>query len=456
MADISSIILPGGGKYDLKDKNAAPNSAGIYFGICSTDSNVNAKTVTISNITQLYDGLSIRVLFENGFTGEDTYSTLNLNNLGAKIIFTKTNNFLINNILSSYSIMDLVYYNNYWYALDKGIATTNIFGLTALNDDPTSYSILRAASSKSVKTVYDNMLPVYGMGKNLLDNWYFLGTGSQNGQCKYPINQRGKTTYTGSMDICIDRWHLTNSVVTATLQSTGLRVVTADSLSYSAGIQQKIYASNIPNGVYTLSVLTTTGLNTCQATIDANDNNWRGGSSTAGCWVAVRYMSLTGTFDFNITARDTTIIAAKFEYGSKQTLCHNEGTAASPVWVLNQLPDFREELAKCQYYFWAPKVYSSSEDHGICYGHAISTTLGQFYIYLPQMMNPSITPSFVGSVPRVWRTNNNTNANASAINSIIVDGNILCLAITIGTVTLGEGLRLINTRGSIFGIAREI
>ena len=332
-------------------------------------------------------------------------------------------------------------------------------GQWVLNEIPDyNEQLERCNTSLVAKTdKYTHKLISYNVpNRNLLDNWYFIGTGSQDGYCKYPINQRGKATYTGSTNICIDRWHLTNSVVTTTLQSTGLRVVTANSLSYSAGIQQKIYASNIPNGVYTLSVLTTTGLNTCQATLDTNDGNWRGGSSTAGCWVAIRYMSGTGTFDFNITARDATIIAAKFEYGNQQTLCHNEGTTASPVWVLNQLPDFREELAKCQYYFWAPKVYGSTEDHGIGYGHAVQTTSGVFYLYLPQMMNPSVTPSFVGSTPRVYRANTNTSANASAVSSIFIDGNIIQIMVTIGTVTIGEGLRLINTRGSIFGISAEI
>lgn len=332
-------------------------------------------------------------------------------------------------------------------------------GQWVLNEIPDYNEQLERCNTSLVATTdkYTHKLISYNVpNRNLLDNWYFIGTGSQDGYCKYPINQRGKATYTGSTDICIDRWHLTNSVVTTTLQSTGLRVVTANSLSYSAGIQQKIYASNIPNGVYTLSVLTTTGLNTCQATLDTNDGNWRGGSSTAGCWVAIRYMSGTGTFDFNITARDATIIAAKFEYGNQQTLCHNEGTTASPVWVLNQLPDFREELAKCQYYFWAPKVYGSTEDHGIGYGHAVQTTSGVFYLYLPQMMNPSVTPSFVGSTPRVYRANTNTSANASAVSSIFIDGNIIQIMVTIGTVTIGEGLRLINTRGSIFGISAEI
>jgi hypothetical protein len=45
------------------------------------------------------------------------------------------------------------------------------------------------------------------------------------------------------------------------------------------------------------------------------------------------------------------VIAVKLELGSEQTLAHNEGTEESPVWVLNEIPDYGEELAKCQRYY---------------------------------------------------------------------------------------------------------
>lgn len=59
-----------------------------------------------------------------------------------------------------------------------------------------------AASTESVA----EKLPIYGMGKNLLRNWYFVGGGSQQGAGIFPINSRGNTTYTGSTST-IDGWH---------------------------------------------------------------------------------------------------------------------------------------------------------------------------------------------------------------------------------------------------------
>lgn len=34
--------------------------------------------------------------------------------------------------------------------------------------------------------------------RNLLDNWYFVGGGSQQGGGQFPINQRGETSYSTS------------------------------------------------------------------------------------------------------------------------------------------------------------------------------------------------------------------------------------------------------------------
>ena len=43
--------------------------------------------------------------------------------------------------------------------------------------------------------------------RNLLDNWYFVGGGSQQGGGQFPINQRGETSRSGSGGF-IDRWKL--------------------------------------------------------------------------------------------------------------------------------------------------------------------------------------------------------------------------------------------------------
>lgn len=129
MADISSMTLPSGDSYNLKDIEARKKN--IYFGTCSTAAATQAKTVTIDGITQLYEGLNLRIKFVNAQTYNGV-PTLNINNLGAKNIgrYSGTNagryEWLANEIL------DLVYDGTRFVIIDAGIATTTYYGVTKL------------------------------------------------------------------------------------------------------------------------------------------------------------------------------------------------------------------------------------------------------------------------------------------------------------------------------------
>lgn len=49
---------------------------------------------------------------------------------------------------------------------------------------------------------------------------------------------------------------------------------------------------------------------------------------------------------FDTSKRNLKIVAVKLELGDTQTLAHWDGSK----WVLNEIPDYGEELAKCQRY----------------------------------------------------------------------------------------------------------
>ena len=56
----------------------------------------------------------------------------------------------------------------------------------------------------------------------------------------------------------------------------------------------------------------------------------------------------TGSFGFYDTIDATAkVVAAMLEPGTEQHLAHKEGGR----WVLNRVPDFREEMAKCRAYY---------------------------------------------------------------------------------------------------------
>ena len=66
------------------------------------------------------------------------------------------------------------------------------------------------------------------------------------------------------------------------------------------------------------------------------------------------------------------IVAAKLELGDTQTLCHQE----NGVWVLNEIPNYAEELAKCQRYLYVIKNEYTSGENTVLYN-----IIGQFLTY---------------------------------------------------------------------------
>lgn len=139
-----------------------------------------------------------------------------------------------------------------------------------------------------------------GSNFNLLDNWYFPS----------PINQRGKTGTVTAAGYFIDRWKLVSGNVK----------LTASGLVLNGTISQVLETA--PTGTVKASALTTAGL----------------GSASYN----------TSTKTFTVTATGQTLVAAKLERGSAQTLAVQSGSS----WVLNDpAPSKALELAKCQRYF---------------------------------------------------------------------------------------------------------
>lgn len=180
---------------------------------------------------------------------------------------------------------------------------------------------------------------------NLLDNWYFA----------YPVNQRGQTSYTGS-GYGIDRWILGGaSTATAVLTANGITLTRAGT-SWATMFQKIENSNDLLGKVVTFSVLTAdnrlvsgtltlpTSLNE-SAALFAEDNVTR--------WYLDYYAGASG-FDFRIIQNSATVMdavtikAAKLELGSQQTLAHQD---ADGNWVLNEIPDYGEQLARCQRYF---------------------------------------------------------------------------------------------------------
>ena len=181
----------------------------------------------------------------------------------------------------------------------------------------------------------------YRTNPNLLDNWYF----------GRPVNQRGQTEYTEAGKYVIDRWWLQ--------LDTSLSIVDGGvKISGKWDIEQ-FFENTLPNATYTLSMLykDKTGTDDLRFIVANRSDGDIKGVNTKN---ASGLLSFTVTSDIinkliigfsGSTDNSVTLLAAKLELGDTQTLAHKE----NGVWVLNEIPDFGEQLRRCQRYLFSTR-----------------------------------------------------------------------------------------------------
>lgn len=175
---------------------------------------------------------------------------------------------------------------------------------------------------------------------NLLDNWYFVrGSGSVGAYGSFPVNQRGQASYSAA-GFTIDRLNKASGKGTVYTTAQGLQFSTSDD-NYD---YFNFFGQDVPSWMtMTCSILTNLGITTVKT-----------GSSSAtlpsGILVYIDSNSrrLSLRIPGNLSQSNSeTFLAAKVEIGDTQTLAHQVGN----TWVLNEIPDYGEELAKCQRFF---------------------------------------------------------------------------------------------------------
>lgn len=175
-----------------------------------------------------------------------------------------------------------------------------------------------------------------GINPNLLDNWYF----------GRPVNQRGQTEYTTGGVYTLDRWWMQYDT-TLSIVDGGIKI----------GGKWDVYQyfeNTLPNATYTLSLLyrDRTGSDSLRllAGNRTDGDIAQTESKDASGILSVTFSTATANrFNFGFTGstdNSAIIIAIKLELGDTQTLAHKEGDK----WVLNEIPDFGEQLRRCQRY----------------------------------------------------------------------------------------------------------
>ena len=235
---------------------------------------------------------------------------------------------------------------------------------------------------------------------NLLDNWYFGN----------PVNQRNVSGTIDAVGYFLDRWKLVSGSVT--IGSNGITL---------NGTIVQILETAVGTDV-TASALTAEGV-----VVASYDNN----SKT---------ISLTGT--------GQTFVAAKLELGSQQTLAHRD---ADGNWVLNEIPDDGEQLARCQrHQLRVGYKEDSTYSPVLATGVAVSSASIRALIPTPVTMRENPVISFFGSdtISTIHAIGNGVSLTPTAIDAR-VNSNGIFLNLTVSGATVNEtyAITLDHARG---------
>lgn len=177
---------------------------------------------------------------------------------------------------------------------------------------------------------------------NLLRNWYF----------PRPVNQRDVSGTVSAAGYFLDGWKLVSGSVT----------IGTDGITLNGTMTQAL--EDIPGITVKATALTAAGVSE----------------------VTPAYDSASKTL--TVTASGKKLLAVKLELGTEQTLAHQD---ANGNWVLNEIPDYGEQLRRCRRYFY--RRHLDGQYLGFGYGMAFTSSRLRMYIPLPVTMRtgPSVT-----------------------------------------------------------------
>ena len=177
--------------------------------------------------------------------------------------------------------------------------------------------------------------------------------------------------YTGTNTYTIDRWKTDNTV---TVIDGGITVERAGAYYLLVQYFEDSLVKAIAGKTVTYSALTTdglfTGTTTCPTDVSAI---WDSDNAVQGNLLMDIYGNANGKKCFRlystVDGTEATIIAAKLELGSVQTLAHQD---ANGSWVLNEIPNYGEQLCRCQRYLRpAGTQFITSQASGNIYGSVV-------------------------------------------------------------------------------------
>lgn len=221
-----------------------------------------------------------------------------------------------------------------------------------------------------------------GINPNLLDNWYFGN----------PVNQRGQTEYTAA-GYTVDRWKFNNNNGDIVIDDTGIMFTAKH--QYAEFEQQYEFPKNISGKQITMSILADSfsGEGDFYLVIQ-NQTEYRTFHLSVGLnSFTIKFFDKSSVLRFFIQSQNVNetnppkmhFLAAKLELGDTQTLAHKE----KEKWVLNEIPDFGEQLRRCQRYLFSAR----STTNYVCVGSGyISVDGTEAIIVVPTPVPLRATP----------------------------------------------------------------
>lgn len=214
-----------------------------------------------------------------------------------------------------------------WDDLVANVATivTKIMGLNAADV---------GALSDTTKQIDIGARP----NANLLHNWYFGN----------PVNRNGLSEFTQATAVTIDRWR--KAGVQGTVRVVDGGILLDNTLGTSAMyFGQFLAMSDFIGKVVTFSFVD--GDNNLYSTSGkiTDNESWQLTKNFGIGEIYIQYhanYTSWGAYFTIATGNSIKIIACKLELGDTQTLAHQE----NGVWVLNEIPDYAEQMAICQQY----------------------------------------------------------------------------------------------------------
>lgn len=285
-----------------------------------------------------------------------------------------------------------------------------------------------------------------GINPNLLDNWYFGNPVNQRSGYYIPAGVKYNTlswTEAGTTDkaypvigysgqdplitvngtnyivgksaqvpgycaagYTVDRWWVENGM-TLRLTNDGV-VLESAGTDWWAGLLEKKECSIPAQTTITFSVLGkftgsprlflgTSGNDEVKSYYFSPSGDWECVSVTATLESAANLLAVRVTPDTKSVKANCTLLAAKLELGDTQTLAHKE----NGVWVLNEVPDYGEQLRRCQRHAFSP-LYEAYATAVICNLFVSSVANGVAFgeVTLPVSMRNK--PVFSGNASKFW------------------------------------------------------